>query len=134
MKFPLPDNIRDKIAEGIYALDRDVFAIAEEFGCSVVFPEDNEVQLDIDTQEQRDFVYERIRELKEWEKIIVSQTESKKGHPHYHICIKFPNHKFTPMERIGIQAVMGSDCVREWLNTLRYINGDSQPSCLFERR
>ena len=103
---------------------------AAERGCSVSYPKEAQLQLDIDSEEQLVAVEKRIEELYDIVQVhTVTKTESRtKGH--YHIvltCYK----PFTASERILAQMMFKSDTVREYMSGLRYFTGIKEPSALF---
>lgn len=111
---------------------------AEKVGCVVVYPEPNQLQIDLDseeafTQHERlllEFFYRGTVVKYTMDPPVV--TPSKSGYPHRHITLSFHDHIFTEWERIGMQMMLGSDPVRERLNALRLASGIDRPCRLFE--
>ena len=112
---------------------------AEKVGCVVVYPESNQLQIDLDSEEAFVQYEKRLKELYQRTSYPAYQlacdpvvTPSKSGHPHRHITLTFANNVFTEWERIGMQMMLGSDPVRETLNALRLASGVEKPCRLFE--
>lgn len=100
-----------------------------------VFPQPNELQLDIDSEE--DYArFERVFYL------LVALTDadigcktapSKSGLPRRHVTISLP-FTVTDVERILLQACLGSDGRRELYGFRRWLAGDPQPTVFIEKR
>lgn len=113
-----------------YDFDKSCEEVAASRCLDVVYPEDNQLQLDIDTEEQ---YQEFLRRTAFFEFACeVSEKPSASGYPNRHITMTFPNHTFSTWERIALQAALGSDPIREFLSARRYWQGIERPSCLFE--
>ena len=112
--------------------------VAEKLKCRVVYPQDNQLQLDMDTEAQFAEFERRFADLFTWDRSeqlsfpTIEITPSKSGLPHRHITLTFPGVIFTSLERVLMQTLLGSDPVREKMNTLRVIKGISKPCRLFE--
>jgi len=122
-----------------YNLDVSAEEAAAEVSCKVVIPEPNQLQLDLDSEEAYDNFKNRLVEFEMHSCYIIEIEEhpSKKGLPHRHVTLTVfdPDgmpHVFGEYERIALQAVLGSDIVRETLNCWRLIRGSENPSRLFE--
>lgn len=106
----------------------------EDEGFEVVFPESNELLIDIDTEEQyRMFKlhYERLRDEQDFKTMSYTEHFSKSGPPRRHIHLKMP-WSMSPIERIAWQAVLGSDVIRELLSMIRLYRGDGHPTLFAE--
>ena len=119
------DNVYNKTAE----------ELAEERGCTVLYPKVNELQLDIDSAEayenfllQRAILNSRNNILLESE---TTELVSKSGLPHRHIIIRLKDRVLDERERILLQLGLGSDPVRERINTMRLMTGVTRPTRLF---
>lgn len=108
-------------------------------GNVVSIPEEDELQIDIDTEEQ----YVRFCALYEiFERemkcsvhgggINRHETPSRSGLPNRHIRIHLP-FNVGPAERIAWQAALGSDPTRELLSLFRVLRGESDPTMLIEQ-
>jgi hypothetical protein len=100
-------------------------------GERVIFPAANELQLDIDSEADL-AVYWDLRmiftEAHLWQE--VSRVPSKtKGH--YHVTLSL-SESITPIERLLLQACLGSDRKRELLGYLNLKRGDSRPTLFIE--
>jgi hypothetical protein len=128
-------------AEATIPYDFSAFAEqeAEKVGCVVVYPEANQLQIDLDTEEA--FIQHEKRMMELYQRTVFPAyrlavppvvTPSKSGYPHRHITLVFEGRTFNEWERIGMQLALGSDPVREALNALRLATGVKQPCRLFE--
>lgn len=118
-------------------------------GCTVVYASDNELQLDIDSDE--DFTY-FLANLRLFENVIRNigdftqaprfpfkfdafrMTRSANGNRHIVLPIQTDNGKPLPMAvRILLQAVLGSDRRREMLSFMGMIQGQENPILFFEK-
>ena len=123
-----------------YDLDVSAEKAAKKIGCKVVKPEANQLQLDIDSEDAYDVYKKRIMEFEHHSNYIirVEKHPSKGGLPKQHITLSVYEsdgdtpHLFGEYERIALQAVLGSDIIRETLNVWRLISGCENPSRLFE--
>jgi hypothetical protein len=116
-----------------YALDRThAYKEAERHGLDVVEADDYTLQLDMDRDEAFqmfiDFDLGRLISFLYVER--VWWTESRGGNKHVYIRLTAPR---TLPERIALQASLGSDPVREFLNLMRYNNGSEKPVLFFEK-
>ena len=105
-------------------------------GLEVVYPEDNQLQIDIDNHHSYMLLYNQLsivqKFIGEYE---YKETPSKSGEPHkFHITLTFTEHTFTPLERVGLQAMLGSDRVRELLSYVQLKNDDPHPTLFLEKK
>jgi len=125
----------DRKHEIFYTIDsKEAFIKAEKKGLKVIVPEDNQLQIDIDDENQLAVFEERIKKLKthNFEIKDVKIQESISGSPHRHIYITLEEH-FTDLERIFLQLFLGSDPVRELLSYERIREGDEYPTLFLEK-
>lgn len=108
-------------------------ALAE--GLDVVFPQTDELQIDIDNEHSRRLFENQLMILKRFVGVLGTiSTPSKSGKPHkYHITVKL-DVKLSVPTRLGLQAMLGSDRVRELLSYVQYINGDQHPTLFLEKK
>jgi hypothetical protein len=125
--------------------------LAKTLGRTVKLPAANELQLDIDSEEELNGFRARFARLKKIlgrdpEKILGrdpgdrrggeatwTKAPSPSGKPgRYHVTVTLPRVGMTHVERIVLQAVLGSDPMREVLNFRRWQYGDEQPTLFFE--
>ena len=64
---------------------------------------------------------------------VTEEYESRSGAGHLHVVIEM-DEPFPAAFRIALQAVMGSDPLREFLSLRRLANGVEEPSRLFRKR
>jgi hypothetical protein len=109
-------------------------AEAKERGCVVVLPKENELFIDIDSEEQ-DGAFERaIAIYRRHRSAVAVKTPSPSGEPdHFHVVVRLTK-TVDARERIMLQACMGSDPVREMLSLLRLERGDPNPTLFFEKK
>jgi len=134
------DTTRPILSEGEEGYDmdeaREAYMLRVELeGKTVVLPADNQLQIDIDSDEHY-AVFMRSAEvlLRNWGdtcEIEVEEHPSSSGMPCRHITLTLP---FTvePWQRIALQAALGSDPVRELLSATRLIRGDIHPTLFVE--
>ena len=138
---PLPPCSKMDVATDIDTYDLNISAesAAKAINCHVVRPEPNQLQLDIDNDEAYEIYKKRIYEYSIHSGLIFD-TEihtSKSGFPNRHITLTVYHHDHTPYnfkewERLALQFALGSDPVRETLNSWRLLTGNKNPSRLFE--
>lgn len=117
-----------------YALDPESREeLAAELNCDMFFPKDDELQVDIDTEEQFTIFRAAIKAFPRGFVRSTRSTISSSGGQHKHIYIKL-SREFTVLERIGLQFMLGSDPMRESLSALRFLLDIPNPICLFEVR
>lgn len=127
--------LQEQYFEGTEIKDsRDALEDAKKNGWKVVFPEDNQLQLDIDDDASYQ-VWSRARNLIEKHLKInkVVETPSKSGQiGKWHITVDL-GVSLTPEERIMLQALLGSDRMRETLSYIRFRHSDNQPTLFYEK-
>lgn len=118
------------------SFDRDPEEEAQRRGCVVVRPKPNELFVDIDNQEGLNafhFTLE-IFNRESTAPITFSSTPSSSGEPfHFHMVVTWPTPIVDPFQRLGLQAILGSDRIREALGWLRAARGDDDSSVFFEK-
>ena len=100
-------------------------------GCEVVLPEEQEIQLDLDTsfavqQAKRAVAICNSHGVKAE---LVRTTRSRHGRAHMYVRFE---RALTPLERIALQACFASDPIRELLSLLRVWKGIENPSVMYE--
>jgi hypothetical protein len=109
--------------------NRDVKAVADTRGCTVVRPEPNELLLDLDTDAQfQQFL--NMRPLLEERYKVCSVRGWLSSHGRRHIVVTL-NKDLGSSERILLQAVLGSDPKREFLSYMRVKDAAPDPTVLF---
>jgi hypothetical protein len=112
---------------------KEAIASAEKEGLTAVYPGENELQIDIDNEQSYLFFmkqYETLGWLLETQNF--EEHPSKSGLPRRHITVRLRK-SVTPVERICLQACLGSDRVRELLGYVRRKRGESRPTLFFEK-
>jgi len=106
---------------------------ARKEGLRVVVPTAFELQIDIDSEEAL-FEFERRYDFARQLGLVSSYSmrPSKSGGERYHVTARVPL-KITPLERITLQAILGSDWRREILSLERLNKGDAIPTLFFEK-
>ena len=107
---------------------------AEQEGKVVVLPKGNELFIDVDSEAHEQLFHANLTKINEhvgvkgW----VSNT-SPSGYPQRkHIVVEL-SRDVIPLERILIQAVLGSDLRRELLSYCRWTLNDPNPTLFFEK-
>jgi len=104
----------------------------EKEGYVVVTPGRTEVQVDIDSKEQYAVFLKQLDALEKRGSVArVIMTISKSGGRHFRV---FLHREINKVERIAIQAALGSDPLRELLSMFQYWDGDPIPSLMAERK
>ena len=104
-------------------------AKASVLGRVVVFPKSNELFIDIDTPTA---MLKFVRGVARLSGVTYLVRPSPSGRPgRHHVVVTMP-HQVTPMERIALQAMLGSDSVREMLSWMRIQRGIDEPTLFFE--
>lgn len=115
-----------------YDFDTSCEDAAADKNCVVVYPEDNELFIDIDNDNQLRIFEKRIKEIAPLLNGGVSVDKKPSSTPgHFHIIVRADGESFNEIERILFQAILGSDLVRETLSTFRHLRGDKNPTRLF---
>jgi hypothetical protein len=107
---------------------------AARLGLDVVFPADNELQIDIDSDADYSVFCEHLGILDRHygAPSDVVEKPSRSGGERRHITVTL-HHKVTNTERIMLQALLGSDRKREILSLLQERDGDAHPTLFLER-
>lgn len=110
---------------------RESFKRATDAGLEIVKPGATDIQIDLDTPIVPDTFMHRVmmaEDLGLVKKFSEKATPSKGGNWHVTLQATRP---LTPLDRLMLQALLGSDWKREMLSYQRYLNGDMEPSVLF---
>lgn len=121
------------IAQDEYDFDKDCEEIAKERGLMVVFPEANQLQIDIDSEEQFSEFERRWWAFKTQWNVSREDKVSASGLPNRHVYLTFRDRVFSEEERIMWQAALNDDPLRVFLNAMRLAYGVKNPSRLFEK-
>ena len=109
-------------------------AQAEKDGNRVVFPEENQLFIDIDSEEAGERFHRLFTKFKtlidEDASILYDEPSFTEGHRH--IIVETGLH-LTDESRLMFQCLLGSDQVRELLAYVRVSEGDEHPSLFIEK-
>lgn len=121
-KAPYTDAIRLEHAE----------QQAKDRGCEIVLPQANELFIDIDSWQDHQTFLEISRMLRDQGTsfLVTREEPSKSGGDRYHLVVEL-DRDVTPLERICLQAILGSDRKREALSWLRLQSGATEHPTLF---
>lgn len=110
------------------ALDGAI-ALARQRGFEIVRADDKTLLLDLDTP-QACATYERVLPIitEHFGVASIDSWKSKSGKDHYRLAL---TNSHEPLMRYALQAVLGSDAVREALILCQFRNGCDEPSILF---
>lgn len=130
----------EKDEDSLYDMsDEAANKAAAKKGLIVVYPKNNQIQIDIDSHEAYTEFQRRLEKLFDGQDSTLSihhtqEFESSSGLPNRHIYITFKgDKKFTAIERIWLQSVLGSDPMRELLDSKRLLmEMTDRPTRLFE--
>lgn len=110
------------------------FEKAQQENLDIVFPKDNELQIDIDNEHSYILFLNQLTILAKYLQLLnVEEHPSKGGSPGRHITVRLGK-SFTPLERLALQAMLGSDRIRELLGFIRLYRGEQHPTLFFERK
>jgi len=105
---------------------------AASMGLLCIFPKDNEVQLDLDSEVAFEEFTKRHKMLSNYfESMLPYKKTESKTPGHYHITVELPI-TVDHIERLAIQSILGSDPMREMFNLYRYLGTGNPDTCLFE--
>ena len=110
----------------------DAIKWASENNLAVVFPNDNQLLVDLDDYASQQ-AYERTIALiaETYGLDDVTETVSRSGNLHRVVTLKTP---IGAMERIALQAILGSDRRREAHSLRRTRQGELHPTLFFEKK
>lgn len=113
-------------------LFEDPAKVAKREGLNLVLPKDSEIFVDID--DEADYLSMKmilgVLQKNDIDITIDKETISKSGNNHVYLSI---NRTLTPLERVCLQACLGSDRKREVLSLLRiWIMPGLPPTTFFE--
>jgi len=106
---------------------------ATKEGLTVRTPADNELFIDIDNSLEFDqFVrnYDIVDRFAGIQNVFTTPSRSKPEGKHIVVILY---NKITPLERIALQAILGSDRRREGHSIIRLQDGDREPTLFFEK-
>lgn len=113
----------------------DAVAFAAARGLVVVKPGPRDLFIDIDDEASLTTFYANLSAVERGlgAKVEMIQRPSPSGKPgRLHLTVRVPR-DVTPLERIALQAILGSDRMREALSWIRLQNQQEHPTLFFER-
>ena len=105
-------------------------------GLEAIYPQHNELQIDIDNEHSYMLLKNQLHIVNKFIGFYnYKETPSKSGKPwKKHITLTFGyGVTFTNLERVGLQAMLGSDRVRELLSYVQAQSGDPHPTLFLEK-
>ncbi len=112
---------------------RSPVAAAAVIEADVIRPTPYQLFIDIDSAAAFKVFKEQFELLNEMLLATFESKPSKSGGEHRHVIVTMP-HKVTPLERIALQAMLGSDLKRELLSWHRVNTDTPDPTVFFESR
>ncbi len=108
--------------------------MAEERGLVVVEPAPNQLFLDIDSKQGWVQFLEQVDRVRSmFPGLSATEAPSPSGKPwKRHVVVELP-FKLTEIERIALQAILGSDPTREAMSWLRLQRKEATPTLFFEK-
>lgn len=117
------------MSEVIQRSTEEVQAIAASMGLVCMLPDSTEIQLDFDSEVDASAKVIAVLAQNGWSVVSTLSTKSKGGNTHLYIKLDVT---LGPLQRICLQACLGSDPVREVLSMIRLNGGSNAPTALFE--
>ena len=109
--------------------------LAEKENLLVVLPQPNELQLDIDNAESGNVFKRHYQILDKYIGIEkVEEHASRHGGDRKHITVTLKRPVLSLLERIALQAMLGSDRKRELLSLIESELGDETPTLFLEEK
>jgi len=112
---------------------------AKQKGCVIVEPKPNELFIDIDSADDYAYFEKQIKRVAMRWPCTWRASKSPSGKPgRYHVVVEFAANELgertlDAWQRIALQAVLGSDRVREIISVQRLLDGDPTPTLFFEK-
>lgn len=110
-------------------------AWAEDHGMAILFPAPDELFIDIDNKESLQEFRESfalLRRMYDSQASYVKAESKTEDGEHWHIIVKLSK-PVSAIERLALQAAMGSDNKRELLGYIRYKANDPKPTMFAEQ-
>ena len=108
-----------------------MFAKAFQLGMAVVTPKQNELFIDIDSPEALEIFKVRVYKLGQLIGMTRWTMSRSKTEGHFHVTAGL-NRDINPVERIALQAMLGSDPMHEALSLKAAMSGMIHPTVFFE--
>jgi hypothetical protein len=111
------------------------FIEAEGLNCTVLVPKPNQLFIDCDDLEGNNWFNMNIGKVDEQVgPLEIEWLPSPSGTLHHHHIVVTCSRDLTDIERIAMQAFLGSDRKREALSWVRLVNGDPQPTLFYQKK
>jgi len=106
---------------------------AEELGMDIVYPESDELFVDIDSVEDLKVFHKNLGLLGD---LVLGymRTPSNGGGDHWHVKVKLSHALDDGFDRIALQSLLGSDRKREMLSWITMKDDGANPTCFFEKK
>lgn len=109
------------------------FEDAERGNKIVLLPKDNELFIDLDSEDALTLFNKRLKRLGTWHNTTDKQISPSKKKNHYHAIVTLETN-IDPMQRIFLQLFLGSDPIRELLSLQRILIKDPHPTLFIEKK
>jgi hypothetical protein len=106
----------------------------EALGNQVIFPAPNELLIDIDSHSDQLIYEQNLKLLRERYEVEVVETVPSKSYGHLHVTLRIKGRDLTTLERLLLQACLGSDRKRELLGFYNHEDGDERPTLFIRER
>lgn len=111
----------------------EAFEKARAAGLEVLVPKPNQLFIDIDDEASYQVLQAHADILDKYIGVTKREaTISKSGGVRRHVTLTL-SRDITATERVGLQAMLGSDRKRELLSFIRVLQGDEDPTVFFEK-
>jgi len=105
---------------------------AEENGGEVLFPSPNQLYLDLDSEESVNLFLNNLNMLDRHISINQCGYQESRTPGKYHGIVELNAPVMSDMERVLLQAILGSDPKREFLSYMRILKRDPHPTLFIE--
>jgi hypothetical protein len=108
---------------------------AQDDDLDIVFPKDNELQIDLDSDHAFDIFLEMLPLVERYFAIVDTKIMySRSGAPKRHITVTLDQPVKNNFHRIALQLALGSDRVREFLSVVQENYQDPHPTLFLEKK
>lgn len=106
--------------------------VADREGWTMAEPQEDELFLDIDNDDSAEVYHQIVATLRQFFHVEQSNITVSPG-GNTHVYLRVPGQTFTPLERVALQACLGSDRKRELFSFLRIrLKMERPPTVFFE--
>lgn len=108
---------------------------AESLGCTVLVPQANQLFIDLDDIDGNNWFNLNVGKIEEQlGPLTIEWLPSPSGAECHHHVVVTVSRNLSDIERIAMQAFLGSDRKREALSWVRLINDDPQPTLFYQKK